>query len=95
MNSSNKAVITVIGKDMVGILAKVTEICAKSGVNVLEVTQSILQDLFAMVMLVDMSGSSVDVAALSSEMDRLGDQMGLRIHVMHEDIFNSMHKVYL
>ncbi len=93
MNSSNKAVITVIGKDMVGILAKVTEICAKSGVNVLEVTQSILQDLFAMVMLVDMSGSSVDVAALSSEMDRLGDQMGLRIHVMHEDIFNSMHKV--
>ena len=93
MNSSNKAVITVIGKDMVGILAKVTEICAKSGVNVLVVTQSILQDLFAMVMLVDMSGSSVDVAALSSEMDRLGDQMGLRIHVMHEDIFNSMHKV--
>ena len=93
MNSSNKAVITVIGKDMVGILAKVTEICAKSGVNVLEVTQSILQDLFAMVMLVDMSGSSVDVAALSSEMDRLGDQMGLRIHVMHEDIFNAMHKV--
>ena len=93
MNSSDKAVITVIGKDMVGILAKVTEICAKSGVNVLEVTQSILQDLFAMVMLVDMSGSSVDVAALSSEMDRLGDQMGLRIHVMHEDIFNSMHKV--
>ena len=93
MNSSNKAVITVIGKDMVGILAKVTEICAKSGVNVIEVTQSILQDLFAMVMLVDMSGSSVDVAALSSEMDRLGDQMGLRIHVMHEDIFNSMHKV--
>ena len=52
-----------------------------------------MQDLFAMVMLVDMSGSSVDVAALSSEMDRLGDQMGLRIHVMHEDIFNSMHKV--
>lgn len=93
MEKSEKAVITVIGKDMVGILAKVTEICAKSGVNVLEVTQSILQDLFAMVMLVDMSGSSVDVAALSSEMDRLGDQMGLRIHVMHEDIFNSMHKV--
>ena len=93
MNSSEKAVITVIGKDMVGILAKVTEICAKSGVNVLEVTQSILQDLFAMVMLVDMGGASVDVAALSSEMDRLGDKMGLKIHVMHEDIFHSMHRV--
>lgn len=93
MESSQKAVITVIGKDMVGILAKVTDICAKSGVNVLEVTQSILQDLFAMVMLVDMAKSSTDVAALSEQMDGLGNEMGLKIHVMHEDIFNSMHKI--
>lgn len=93
MESSQKAVITVVGKDMVGILAKVTDICARYGVNVLEVTQSILQDLFAMVMLVDMAGSSTDVAALSGQMDALGDELGLKIHVMHEDIFNSMHKV--
>jgi len=93
METSQKAVITVIGKDMVGILAKVTEICAQSGVNVLEVTQSILQDLFAMVMLVDMSGSSTDVAELSGKMDELGGRLGLKIHVMHEDIFNSMHKI--
>lgn len=93
METSQKAVITVIGKDMVGILAKVTDICAKHGINVLEVTQSILQDLFAMVMLVDMANSSADVAELSEMMDSLGDEMGLKIHVMHEDIFNSMHKI--
>ena len=93
MVKTEKAVITVIGKDMVGILAKVSDICAQSGINVLEVTQSILQDLFVMVMLVDMAGSPVDVAGLSQRMDSLGQEMGLKIHVMHEDIFNSMHKI--
>lgn len=93
MEKSEKAVITVVGKDMVGILAKVTEICAQQGVNVLEVTQSILQDLFAMVMLVDMAGAKTDVASLSERMDALGAELGLKIHVMHEDIFNSMHRI--
>ena len=86
MEKTEKAVITVIGKDMVGILAKVTERCAQQGVNVLEVTQSILQDLFAMVMLVDMAGAKTDVASLSERMDALGAELGLKIHVMHEDI---------
>lgn len=93
MVKSEKAVITVIGKDMVGILAKVSALCAKSGINVLEVTQSILQDLFVMVMLVDMTGSPADVATLAGQMDGLGQELGLKIHVMHEDIFNSMHKI--
>ncbi len=93
MEKSEKAVITVIGKDMVGILAKVSDMCAKSGINVLEVTQSILQDLFVMVMLVDMARSSMAVAELAEEMDALGQGMGMKIHVMHEDIFNSMHRI--
>ena len=93
MEKMEKAVITVIGKDMVGILAKVSEMCAKSGINVLEVTQSILQDLFVMVMLVDMGKAQAVVAALSEQMDGLGQELGLKIHVMHEDIFNSMHKI--
>lgn len=93
MEKSEKAVITVIGKDMVGILAKVSNMCAQQGINVLEVTQSILQDLFAMVMLVDMSKANVEVAGLAEQMDSLGQEMGLKIHVMHEDIFNSMHKI--
>ena len=88
-----KAVITVIGKDMVGILAKVSGICAEKGVNVLEVTQSILQNMFVMVMLVDITHATTEVAGLADEFDQLGQENNLKIHVMHEDIFNSMHKI--
>lgn len=88
-----KAVIAVIGKDMVGILAKVTAVCAENDANVLEVTQSILQDMFVMVMMVDISKSQIPFAELSDKLTKLGDGMGLKIHVMHEDIFNSMHKI--
>jgi len=88
-----RAVITVIGKDMVGILAKVSGICADSGINVTEVTQSILQDLFAMIMMVDLTGSAIPFSTLVEKMDSLGKDLGLSIHVMHEDIFNSMHKI--
>lgn len=93
MEKMEKAVITVIGKDMVGILAKVSNLCAEKGVNVLEVTQSVLQDLFAMVMLVDIARSAAEVAELADIFDSLGQELGLKIHVMHEDIFNSMHKI--
>ena len=93
MEKMEKAVITVIGKDMVGILAKVSSICAQKGVNVLEVTQSILQDMFVMVMLVDITRATVEVAGLADEFDRLGEENNLKIHVMHEDIFNSMHRI--
>jgi len=88
-----RAVITVIGKDMVGILAKVSGICFDSGVNVTEVTQSILQDLFAMIMMVDLAGSTTPFPELAEKMKQLGEELGLSIHVMHEDIFNSMHKI--
>lgn len=88
-----RAVITVIGKDMVGILARVSTICAENGVNVLEVTQSVLQDLFAMIMLVEITDSKVPFSELSDRLERLGEEMGLTIHTMHEDIFNSMHRI--
>ena len=88
-----RALITVIGKDMVGILAKVSAVCAENGVNVVEVTQSILQEMFAMIMMVDISGCTVPFNELSDKLTRLGDEMNLKIHVMHEDIFNSMHRI--
>lgn len=88
-----KAVISVIGKDAVGILAKVSAICADCNANVTEVTQSVLQDVFAMVMLVDISGLSIPLAELSDKMSALGKSLGLSIYVMHEDIFNSMHHI--
>ncbi len=93
MEKMEKAVITVIGKDMVGILSKVSGVCAEKGVNVLEVTQSILQDMFVMVMMADISHSTADVAELADQFDALGKSLNLKIHIMHEDIFNSMHKI--
>lgn len=88
-----RAVITVIGKDAVGILSKVSTACAESGANIIEVTQSVLQDLFAMIMLADISDASVPFAELSAKLEKLGDDNNLKIHVMHEDIFNSMHRI--
>ena len=78
---------------MVGILARVSAICADNGVNVVEVTQSILQDLFAMIMMVDISKSTVPFNELSDKLTAIGDDMNLTVHVMHEDIFNSMHRI--
>lgn len=88
-----KAVITVIGKDNVGILAKVSNVCSENNVNVIEVTQSVLQDMFAMIMLVDISAMTTDLSVLKDKMDALGNALNLSIHTMHEDIFNSMHRI--
>ena len=88
-----RAIITVIGKDTIGILAKVSSKCAEYNANVIEVTQSIMQDLFCMIMLVDISKLSADFAKLSDAMQQLGEQQGLKIHTMHEDIFNCMHHI--
>lgn len=88
-----RAVLTVIGKDTVGILAKVSAVCANHDANIIEVTQSVLQDMFAMIMLIDIQKLNVPFATLSDEMSALGESQSLSIHVMHEDIFNSMHRI--
>lgn len=88
-----KAVITVIGKDMVGILAKVSTICAENNVNVIEVTQSILQDMFCMIMMADISKCTVPFAEFSDILAEYGKENNLSVHVMNEDIFNSMHRI--
>lgn len=88
-----RAVITVLGKDRVGILARVSSVCAENQVNILEVTQSILQDLFAMTMLVDLSKCSVPFDELSDQLAAAEKEMNLTIHIMREDIFNSMHRI--
>ena len=88
-----KAVITVIGKDMVGILAKISTECCNHNINVLEVTQSILQDMFAMIMMVDISKSDIPFTEFSDMFGKIGSDMGLSIHAMHEDIFNAMHTI--
>lgn len=88
-----RAVITVIGKDTVGILAKISTTCADHQINIIEVTQSVMQDLFVMIMLVDISKSTIPFTEFSDQMTALGDDMGLSVRAMHEDIFNSMHRI--
>ena len=88
-----KAVITVIGKDSVGILAKVSEACSKADVNIVEVTQSVLQDMFAMIMLVVIDKSNIGFEQLRTNLKAVGESTNTKVHVMHEDIFNSMHRI--
>ena len=86
-----KAVITVIGKDMVGILAKVSTTCAEANANVVEVTQSILDEYFAMIMLIDINKMNCSLEELKTNIEATVATM--TVHVMHEDIFNSMHRI--
>ncbi|MGL5978908.1 MAG: ACT domain-containing protein [Erysipelotrichaceae bacterium] len=88
-----KAVVSVLGKDQVGILAKVSTECASVNANVLEVSQNIMQDMFAMIMMIDISNLSEDFKAFAAQMEVYGEEHNLKIHVMHEDIFNAMHRI--
>ena len=88
-----KAIITVIGKDNVGILAKVSTACAQVDANIIEVTLSVLQDMFAMIMLVEFDNATVGVEDISKKLEAVSVETSTKIHVMHEDIFNSMHKI--
>ena len=88
-----RAVITVIGKDKVGILAKVSEKCVEYNANITDVTQSILQDMFVMIMFVDITNLKIQLKDLSAILENTGNELKLKIHVMHEDIFNAMHRI--
>ncbi len=88
-----KAVITVVGHDSKGIIAKVSTKCAEAGANILDITQSVVNEYFAMIMVVDTSALTVGFTDFVDEMKRLGSDNGLDIRTMHEDIFNSMHKI--
>lgn len=88
-----RAVITVTGKDTVGILARVSTLCAKHNANVIEVSQTVLQDMFAMIMMVDIRNITCGLSDLADIMKAEGQKNGLVIQVMHEDIFNSMHRI--
>lgn len=88
-----KAVITVTGKDNVGIIAGVSTLCAEKGANILDITQSVLSEYFAMIMLADVDGLNVPFADFADMLSVYGQSKGLDIHTMHEDIFNTMHHI--
>ncbi len=88
-----KAVVTVTGKDKVGIIAMASAECAKHGANIIDISQSVLKEYFAMIMLVDIDGITADFKAFAESMEQAGRENGVDIRVMHEDIFNSMHRI--
>ena len=88
-----KAVITVTGKDSVGIIAKVATACAEYDANIVDISQSVLQDYFAMIMLADIDHLNIDFSLFVDKLADLGKAHGLEIHTMHEDIFNTMHHI--
>ena len=88
-----KAIVTVVGKDRVGIIANVCAQLAQFNVNVLDISQTVMQGYFTMMMVVDVSACTVPLAELCRTMDAKGQEMGLNIRVQREDIFEAMHKV--
>ncbi len=88
-----KAVITVTGKDAVGIIARVSTECAKYDANIIDISQSVLSEYFAMIMLADIDGLKIPFSDFVDTLSSIGRDRGLDIHVMHEDIFNTMHSI--
>ncbi len=87
-----RAVVSVVGKDQVGIIASVTKILADNQVNVLDISQTILQDFFTMMMVVDVSKIE-NLHSLQKQFDQLGDKIGQKINIQQEEIFQSMHRI--
>lgn len=88
-----KAVITVTGKDSVGIIAKISAECAKYDANIVDISQSVLSDYFAMIMLADIDKLKVPFSEFVDLLSDVGEHRGLAVNVMHEDIFNTMHHI--
>ncbi len=88
-----KAIVTVIGKDQVGIIAKVCTFLGTHNVNVLDISQTVLEDYFTMMMMVDASQSDVPFAELATLLEKVGKEQGLVIHAQREEIFDAMHRI--
>ncbi|MGI6453928.1 MAG: ACT domain-containing protein [Syntrophomonadaceae bacterium] len=93
MEEGKRLIITVLGHDRVGIIAAIAVILADANVNILDISQTILQGFFTMIMVVDASQSTVDVAGLTDRLQEKGRELGLQISVQHEDVFNFMHRI--
>ncbi len=88
-----KAVITVVGKDRVGILAGISTKCAEYGISIDDVSQTVMQDMFCMIMMCDIKGITVPFNDFCVVMTEYGKDQGLSIHTMHEEIINTMHRI--
>jgi len=89
----NKVIITVLGKDTVGIIAKVCTYLAEKQVNILDITQTIVQEYFNMMMIVDMDQANVPFEQISGDLEKIGEGIGVRIKCQREEIFTKMHRI--
>lgn len=88
-----KAVITVLGKDRVGIIAAITAALAENGVNILDISQTILQDYFTMIMLAETPATGLGLPELAERLDEVGKSLGVQVRVQHEAVFSAMHRI--
>jgi ACT domain-containing protein len=88
-----RAVITVLGCDRVGIIAGVTAVLAESNTNILDISQTIMSDIFTMIMMVDLSASSIDSQQLQEKLAQKGKELGVEVRLQREEIFRSMHRI--
>jgi ACT domain-containing protein len=89
----NRTIITVVGKDTVGIIAKVCTYMADNQINILDISQTIIQGFFNMMMIVDTSKMTIDYVTMTEEITRLGEDTGVQIKCQREDIFDKMHRI--
>lgn len=87
------AIITVVGKDTVGIIAKVSEHLAKNNINIVDISQTILSGNFVMMMMVDLQESLMTIAQMREDLSKLGEDLSVEINVMHEKVFSAMHRI--
>lgn len=88
-----KAVITVVGKDTVGVVAQVSRVCAELNINIEDVSQSIMQDMFCMIMLVNLQGCTQPMEAVRASLDQVASQMKMELHLTREEVFDAMHHI--
>lgn len=88
-----RTVITVVGKDSVGIIARVCTYLANNNINILDISQTIVQGFFNMMMIVDMTGAGKDFEKVADELEQVGKEIGVIIKAQHEDIFDMMHRI--
>ena len=86
-----RAIVSVIGKDAKGLIAKVSGALYNAGINIVDITQTIMQEFFTMLMLVELDGG--DIAPIAKKLEKLGAGLGVEIRIQHEDIFNAMHRI--
>ena len=92
-DNKKTAVISVIGKDRVGIIAGVSKLLMENNININDISQTILQDIFTMIMIVDLQGLEIENSDIKDKLDSLGEELGVKITIQHTELFNRMHRI--